>query len=241
MSDILDNEVVRWILKIIGYLAIPLTVLSVIWMIKTLRRPKPVTFLSLVIQMALPLVVLLVYSFLLQVQVNILLAWPLGLAGLILGVIWGQTTKLSVTRGKVHGKRSVWYLVIWALTFSVTQVLSLMQRRGIVALGLATMYFSTGLAIGTNVSFMYRRWRLLSRKEEPAPVYAAAGVAVACPNCGAANSGPRKFCLECGKPLEVRTAAAPAVRKAPGACPKCGHVNSQGRQFCTECGQKLVQ
>ena len=233
----------KWILKIVGYLAIPVTILSVLWMIKTLRRPKPVTFPSLVIQIALPVLVLLVYSLLLHVSVNPALAWPLFAAGLVLGVISGQTTKLNVNKGKVYGQRSVWYLVVWALTFSVTQLLSLMQRRGIVALGLATMYFSTGLAIGTNVSFMYRRWRLLSKPEElalvPAPAYAAAGAAVACPNCGAANAISRKFCGECGKTLEVRT--APAARKSPGACPQCGHVNPQGKSFCTECGQKLIQ
>lgn len=245
MSEILDNEVVRWILKIVGYLAIPLTILSVLWMIKTLRRPKPVTFRSLVIQIALPLLVLLVYSLLLHVSVNPVLAWPLFAAGLVIGVLWGQTTRLNLKKGRVYGKRSVWYLVVWAVTFSVTQGLSLMQRRGLVAVGLATMYFSTGLAIGTNVSFMYRRWKLLSKEEKLAPVlapaYAGAGGAVTCPNCAAVNAGPRKFCRECGKTLEVRTTAAPAAMKSPGACPKCGHVNSQGRQFCTECGQKLVQ
>ena len=245
MSEILGNEVVRWILKIVGYLAIPLTILSVLWMIKTLRRPKPVTVRSLVIQIALPVLVLLAYSFLLHVQVNILLAWPLFVAGLVLGLISGQTTKLSVKKGKVYGQRSVWYLVVWAVTFSVTHGLSLLQRRGIVAVGLATMYFSTGLAIGTNVSFMYRRWRLLSKEEEPAlvpaPAHAMAGGAVACPNCGAANAGSRKFCRECGKTLGVRTAPVPAARRSPGGCPKCGHPNPQGKQFCIECGKKLVQ
>jgi len=245
MREILDNEVVRWIINIVGYLAIPLTILSVFWMIKTLRRPKPVTLRSLIIQIVLPVLVLLVYSLLLHVSVNPALAWPLLAAGLVLGVISGQTTKLNVKKGKVYGQRSVWYLVVWAVTFSVTQLLSLLQRRGIVAVGLATMYFSTGMAIGTNVSFIYRRWRLLSQEEKRPPVPAAARAKargmVTCPNCGAANTTDRKFCRECGKALEVRRAAAPAAQKSPGACPKCGHPNSRGRQFCTECGHKLVQ
>jgi membrane protein CcdC involved in cytochrome C biogenesis len=246
MSEILDNEVVRWILKIVGYLAIPLTILSVVWMIKTLRRPKPVTFLSLVVQIVLPVLVLLVYSLLLHVSVNPVLAWPLFAAGLVLGVISGQTTKLNVKKGKVYGQRSVWYLVVWAVTFSVTQLLSLLQRRGIVAIGLATMYFSTGLAIGTNVSFMYRRWRLLSKEPKPVPVPAVAhhpkaGGVVTCPNCSTPNTGARKFCRDCGKPLVVRAAPAPAARKSPGVCPNCGRPNPQGRQFCAECGQKLIQ
>jgi hypothetical protein len=47
-----------------------------------------------------------------------------------------------------------------------------------------------------------------------------------CPQCLLQTPGNAKFCVECGKKLEV-------------ACPSCGHGNSPDFKFCAECGEKL--
>ena len=49
----------------------------------------------------------------------------------------------------------------------------------------------------------------------------------ACPACGAGNGLDRKFCGECGSPLER-------------ACPSCGTPNSPTVKFCGECGTALA-
>src|SRR2546423_14698847 len=53
---------------------------------------------------------------------------------------------------------------------------------------------------------------------------------VKCPKCGAANTGPSKFCNECGEKLEVASATVP--------CVKCGAQLKEGAKFCNECGAK---
>ena len=49
---------------------------------------------------------------------------------------------------------------------------------------------------------------------------------LACPQCGASNSGG-KFCAECGAPFSVST-----------DCAKCGAKMDAKAKFCPECGEK---
>ena len=49
-----------------------------------------------------------------------------------------------------------------------------------------------------------------------------------CPNCQVDNSDKAKFCIDCGKPLQVET-----------ICPECGHENLPDSTFCNKCGQPL--
>jgi class 3 adenylate cyclase/tetratricopeptide (TPR) repeat protein len=47
-----------------------------------------------------------------------------------------------------------------------------------------------------------------------------------CPGCGTDNPDGKKFCGDCGTPLEV-------------ACPSCASPNPPGKRFCGECGAVL--
>jgi class 3 adenylate cyclase/tetratricopeptide (TPR) repeat protein len=48
-----------------------------------------------------------------------------------------------------------------------------------------------------------------------------------CPDCGTANESSRKFCIECGRALEV-------------PCDRCGTANPAFGKFCGECGAALA-
>ena len=47
-----------------------------------------------------------------------------------------------------------------------------------------------------------------------------------CPNCQAENRPTRRFCAECGEPLDVE-------------CIKCGFANKPDETFCGGCGANL--
>jgi len=47
-----------------------------------------------------------------------------------------------------------------------------------------------------------------------------------CSKCDADNREGRKFCADCGSPLNV-------------SCPKCGAVNQPDEKFCGECGTAI--
>src|SRR6266851_1666135 len=47
-----------------------------------------------------------------------------------------------------------------------------------------------------------------------------------CSKCGSDNRTGKRFCGDCGAPLENR-------------CPKCGADNPSGKRFCGDCGGAL--
>ncbi len=59
---------------------------------------------------------------------------------------------------------------------------------------------------------------------------AAAAAGVKCTKCGATNTGPSKFCNECGAKLEAASGTVP--------CIKCSAELKAGAKFCGECGSK---
>jgi hypothetical protein len=43
-------------------------------------------------------------------------------AGLLIGVVWSQATRIYIENGKVMSHNSVWYLVVWGSIFALTQL-----------------------------------------------------------------------------------------------------------------------
>jgi membrane protein CcdC involved in cytochrome C biogenesis len=217
----------EYFLKIIGYLSIPLVLLSVFWMIRGLRKQRRLTQKSLIIQMLFSPIFLLVYSLLLKVPVSQTIATTLLIVGLVIGVLWGNTTRLQYRDNQVFGQRSIWYLVIWALSFSITQVLALIARSGIVAIGLSTMFFSTGGAIGMNAYLLYRYSRMVSHGTRE----------TTCPGCGSQNDLGVNYCIHCGKSLV--TMANVSSNSSMVTCPNCSSSIESGLRYCTQCGKSV--
>ena len=75
---------------------------------------------------------------------------------------------------------------------------------------------------------------------------------IKCVNCGALMGKGKKFCTECGKPLNapapqaMDTASPAQVKPAQPPvndltkCANCGALMGKGKKFCTECGARLA-
>jgi len=148
--------------RIVGFVSVPLLVVSTLMMVRSIRRSQRITSGSLLFQLAFSPGFLVLYSLLLGVQVAVKWAVPLLMLGIGLGSVWAQSTSLSLRGGSVYGSRSVWYLMLWCASYAVTELLALFGTDGAVAGGLATMIFSTGSAIGMNGNLLLRRSWLLS-------------------------------------------------------------------------------
>lgn len=66
-----------------------------------------------------------------------------------------------------------------------------------------------------------------SKKSASAPPPAKGSSTVECTSCGESNPPGSKFCLECGKPLEV-------------ACAACAERVPANARFCNHCGAKVM-
>ena len=150
------------LLKLVGFLSIPVVVFSVFLMVKSIGRRRKIGQRGLLIQLGLSPTFLIVYALLLGLGVAMKWAIPLILLGLGLGLFWGQGTRLDVRGGETYGTRSIWYLVAWGASFAITQFLVLFASEGAAAGGLAVMVFSTSAAVGMNGLLLLRRSMVLS-------------------------------------------------------------------------------
>jgi hypothetical protein len=211
--------------KIIGLLSIPLLLLSVILMIRGLRKERSIRSLSLIFPALISLIILIVYTALLNNLPPTAWSAALLLTGLFIGSLQSRTTRLAWSNGKITGKRSAWYLVVWGIAFTITQLLVLFGPSKAAAYGLLTIYLSTGLNLGVNATLLIRYFLLKSKKQVQGTI---------CPVCGHNNEPGIKFCTGCGKTLpEPRQPEKPAA-----FCTKCGSILQNGQNFCTVCGMK---
>lgn len=212
------------VFKTLGFLSIPLLIISIILMVRSLKKERTITIRSLFLQVIIGIVLLITYATLLNI--NPPTAWSGALIGigLLIGGLQSRTIALTVREKSVLGKRPVWFLVIWGISFTITQLLALFGRGDIASYGLLTIYLSTGLTVGANMGLFFRRQQSIRRGK-------TSGADV-CPSCGTAIHSGKRFCTGCGNELA-------SVTIQPATCSACGSEVSPGKRFCTGCGVPL--
>lgn len=150
------------LLRLVAILSIPLIIYSVFMMVRSIGKAHKITRRSLLIQLLTSPAILFIYAVFLGVSIALKWAIPISLLGLGVGGITATSTALSLRGSSVYGTRSTWYVLLWGASFVLTQTLAVFASSGLVAGGLATMCFTTGVAAGTNMSLLLRRHQLLT-------------------------------------------------------------------------------
>jgi hypothetical protein len=83
-------------------------------------------------------------------------------------------------------------MVAWILSIALTQTMAMTAPRELVAYGLSTIYFTTGIAMGTNLYMLVRQRRLLA---------VTVSSQVICPHCNNPVSPTTTFCTHCGNKI----------------------------------------
>lgn len=153
-------------LKVLGFLAIPMVVVSAALMIRTLRRETQIKTGPVVLRAITPVAVLAVYSVFLKLQPPWWLVAPLLLGGVALGIATTRTVLVFSHDGAAVSRRSALSIVIWAVTLVLTQALALVVRADIVSFAYATLYFSVGLTAAENGALLLKRAALRSQRAD---------------------------------------------------------------------------
>ncbi len=141
----------------ISYVALGFTLAMTLVMLLTFRQPRPITVLSTVLGIALTVVMLPIYMLLSRIRLNPVLAWPVLGLGLIIGVIWGASTRLYAQGGRVMGRRSLLFLAGWGLSWALSQGLNLLGSALLASAGLLPLFFTTGTHLGSQANLLVRR------------------------------------------------------------------------------------
>lgn len=164
------------VLPIIGYLSIPVLLVSVGLTIRSIRRERAValTVRSSVIPVVFVVATLVGYIAFIGVATSALTTWLPLLGGVMAGLWWNRaTTRLTVRAGSVVGVKTAWVLLPWALSITLTQSLALAESSLTVPVGFTLLFTFSGLVIGEQIGLLQRRARLLGSAPPVAPAVAA--------------------------------------------------------------------
>ncbi|MBN1249393.1 MAG: hypothetical protein JXC32_17160 [Anaerolineae bacterium] len=153
------------ILRFVGLLSTALSIALVIVMLLTFRRERRIGALSLLLSGALSLIMLPVFVLLSGARLNLLVAVPLLLLGMLIGSLRGFTTRLSWRGDHIVARHSVWFLVGWAISLILAQLLVLIGSALAAAVGLMPLCLSTGTQVAIAGNLLLRR--LLMRPPSP--------------------------------------------------------------------------
>lgn len=109
----------------------------------------------------------LLYVWLTSAAVNWLLGFALFGIGLVIGAGQGQMTRLYYRGPLIFGKRTTGYLVFWGIAYLASLLLTQSGVAAAHALGVLGMMLALGVAVGDNLSILFRQSRL--KRPDPAP------------------------------------------------------------------------
>jgi len=179
--------------KLVSLSLVAVFILSITFLVLTLRRPKKVSMTSISITIAMSFVSLTVFSILTQYSISFRLWLLLAAAGGVIGWFWARTTRVFAEDGRVMARNSVWYLAVWACVFAVNQVILILSNRPAgTAMGL--LIVSTAMVWGTNGCIMRGYFRV--KTESPRPESRGC-----CPKCSVPFMKGAGFCMKCGAKL----------------------------------------
>lgn len=155
--------------RALSLLSVPLTLVMIFSMIRLVKKEQRARIRTNIIGIIMaPMTLLINVIFLNRALPNFFSVFFVGgfvaVFGLGFGLAWGQTAKLYKKDEQLVVKRSIAHLVFWGLSYAITQLLAAVATTGFVAGGLATMLFSAGSTVGTNVNMLVRYQKLKARR-----------------------------------------------------------------------------
>ena len=199
------------VLPYLPYLKAACVVVSVILigrMIATYRKVRPVSKRTCLIGIVFPLLILTVNAVIIGTSLPTAALVGLGAAGLVLGLVRGQKSRLWLENNRPRVQYTVWFLVVWGISYCTIQILVSLGHSLSLNLGIGSMCFSTAIALGSQSNILVRLGRL---KPVPAPMVSS-GAAVL-------------------HPSETSAVIPPVLR----SCRECGGVVRQGDRYCRSC------
>jgi len=162
LRSALDPEQFR---RMVSLLSIPVMGVSVLMVLRTYRRERAFTRWVQILTLVTPLATLAVHLFLYGGGTQ---GWRTativaGLVGLVLGGQRSAATNLYLKEGRVFGRNSGWWLLLWAVSFMVTQGMVLWGRRTGLNVSIVVLAFGSGTAAGASLELLKGIGRTLTR------------------------------------------------------------------------------
>ena len=174
------------------------SILLIIRMVRRYRRTRAVTKRNCLIGIVFPILILIVYLIIIGTSLPSNVLFLLFVIGLIMGLWQGKKTKVWIENNLPRAQNTVWFLVIWFLSYALTHILVSIGHSMSLNVGIGAMFLTTAIALGTQGNIIFRLARL---KDEPHPVKDDILKVSHPPVRKVQSSTPKQstsFCRECG-------------------------------------------
>lgn len=195
-----------------------LSVLMILRMLRTFRRVRSVSALSSLISIMMSLAFIVIYYFIVGTNLQPTVLGLILAAGLSLGMWQGRKTKVWRENNRVRAQNTLWFLVVWSLSYGFNQLLIVMGKEQSLNIGIGTMCLGTGVAWGSQIIILVKLIRISLRARKKI------------------TELPQGFYYPTPQP-----AAPPLTKKTVKRtfCRRCGFPIPTGDLFCRNCGTKV--
>ena len=212
-------------MQLLSYILTGISVVLIVVMLVTYKKTRRMMAANLYISLAISLVILIAYALIVGTSLPFWALLLIGTAGVLFGVLRGQSTRLWKENGRVLGQNTRWFLVIWALCYCLNLGLLYLARSYSLNIGMGAMCLGTGVIIGSQSIILVKLPHVKTKTTK------------VCSRCGNEVAQEQKFCNRCGQKIPVAAPKLQVIRK----CPRCGFTDIATKKFCTRCGQQLIQ
>lgn len=144
-----------------GMVVVALTIISAI----NYRKPRKIKLLTNIFYGLFALVSLFVLIFIGGIKLRSIFIIPLITAGMLLGFLRGQSVSFNWQGNQVIGKNSIFFMLFWGLSLTLSLFLGMFDSPLLASLGLIPAVFSSGLQLGYYLNVNSRRL-IFSRQEK---------------------------------------------------------------------------
>jgi hypothetical protein len=160
------------IISILGMLfTLAMTVLTLL----RSRQEKRTSVLGPLFSILISLAILPVFILLSGARLNLLIAIPILVVGLLVGFLRGLTIRLYYKNGQVVGKNSLLFLLGWGGSLALAQIFNILGSALLASIGLIPVFLSTGTHVGMDANVLLRRLMIKPSPPVPPTGYAQSG------------------------------------------------------------------
>ena len=156
--------IIREVAPYLRWLCLGLSVFFIVRMLLTFRRVRGTSRKACVIGMVFPVLMLAVYAWFIGSDLATALLAALFALGVAAGFWQGRKTKVWVASGRAVAQNTIWFLVVWAASFTFIQALVSLGSSMRFNLGIGAICVTTGIAIGSQSNILVRLSLLAPRK-----------------------------------------------------------------------------
>lgn len=140
--------------------------------IATYKKSKEIKIRSLWISSGISIALLLIFRFLANIVLGGRFWWLnyiiIPLIGAGVGLFLGRTRRLEKRGGKIYSQGTIWYLLVWAISMILLQLVYLVNLLGILNFVVYAALFGTAVLVVTNLVLILKINKL-KKPVAPAP------------------------------------------------------------------------